>query len=96
MVVVYKTAWATYLIGRALVRLRWLGMVNIIAGRSLCPERIQRRANPASLAGAIVPLLDDGETRESTLKGLDEVIAALSGEGGDAADIVLEELGETP
>ncbi len=93
MVVVYKTAWATYLIGRALVKLQWLGMVNIIAGRSLCPERIQHQATPASLSSAIVPLLNDGETRESTLKGLDDVIAALSGEGGDAAaDIVLEEL----
>ncbi len=92
MVVIYKTAWATYILGRMLVKLRWLGMVNIIAGRSVCPELIQHEATPHALSRALITMIEDGEARKDTIDGLDDVILALGGGGGEAADVVLEEL----
>jgi len=41
MVVVYRTSWLTYMIARALVRIKNIGLVNIVAGRRIVPELVQ-------------------------------------------------------
>jgi len=41
MIVVYRTSWLTYLIARALVRVKNIGLVNIVAGKTIVPELIQ-------------------------------------------------------
>jgi lipid-A-disaccharide synthase len=94
MLVVYKTAWPTYLLGRLLVQVPYLGMVNLIAERELCPEFLQSAATPSALAVAVRPLLTDTPERRLMVKGLEEVAAKL-GSGGAAANaaaIVDEEL----
>ena len=94
MLVAYKTAWPTYLIGRLLVRVPYLGMVNLIAERELCPEFIQHQATPAALATALLPLLSDTPQRRAMVQGLAEVSRKL-GTGGaavEAARIVDEEM----
>jgi lipid-A-disaccharide synthase len=93
-IVVYKTSWLTYAAGRMLVQVPHLGMVNLVAGRRLCPELIQAEATPAALASALEPLLADTPERAAMLDGLREVSRAL-GAGGAAdraAAILLEEL----
>ncbi|MBU4200197.1 MAG: lipid-A-disaccharide synthase [Verrucomicrobia bacterium] len=94
MIVVYKTSWITYGLGRLVIRVPFLGMVNIVAGEGLCPEFIQHRATPRALAGGLEPLLRDSPARTSMLNGLDLVIAAMGEPGAEerAADIVLAEL----
>ncbi|MFH0953900.1 MAG: lipid-A-disaccharide synthase [Verrucomicrobiota bacterium] len=94
MVVVYKTSPLTYFLGRMMVQVPDIGMVNVVAGRRLCPEFIQGKATPRALAEAIEPLLRDTPERAAMLSGLDEVRRAL-GKGGaaeGAAHILLEEL----
>ncbi|MBI3986686.1 MAG: lipid-A-disaccharide synthase, partial [Lentisphaerae bacterium] len=94
MVIAYKVAWLTYWLGRMLVRLSYLGMVNVIADRLVCPEFIQHDATPAALADALEPLLSGTHDRARMLEGLDEVVRSL-GQGGAierAAEVVLEEL----
>ncbi|MBI4418709.1 MAG: lipid-A-disaccharide synthase [Ignavibacteriales bacterium] len=59
MMVVYKTSWLTYLIGRLLVRVNTIGLVNIVAGRTIVPEFIQHRATVAALAGKAREILGD-------------------------------------
>lgn len=49
MFVVYRTSWLTYLIGRVLVRVKNIGLVNIVAGRTVVPEFIQHRATARTL-----------------------------------------------
>lgn len=95
MVVVYKTSWAFYVLARMLIRVPYIGMVNVVAHRRLCPELIQGDASPAALAAATEPLVHDTPERETLLSGLDEVVTKL-GDGGAApraAAIVLGELG---
>lgn len=95
MLVVYRTSLPTYLIGRQLISVSHIGMVNLIAGRTLCPEFIQHDATPEKLAAALLPLLDDTPARAAQLAGLAEVAAKLGAPGaaGRAADLLLAELG---
>jgi lipid-A-disaccharide synthase len=94
MIVVYKVALLTYLLGRLVVRIPRIGMVNIVAGRALCPEFVQGAATPAALAGALEPLLAETPERAAMVAGLRRVHAALGpgGSDGRAADIIVAEL----
>ncbi len=67
MVVVYKTSWPTYLIGRLLVRVTNIGLVNIVAGKQIVPEFIQHQAKAATLAREVLKVLRD-ETLLATMK----------------------------
>ena len=95
MLVVYRTSLPTYLIGRQLISVSHIGMVNLIAGRTLCPEFIQHDATPEKLAAGLLPLLGETPVRAAQLAGLAEVAAKLGAPGAAtrAADILLAELG---
>lgn len=92
-VIVYRTSWLTYRVFKRLITgIRHIGLVNIIAGRTVCRELIQGDLNPQSLADELVRLLDDPEARGGILEGMREVNAALGPEGASlrAARAVLE------
>lgn len=94
LIVVYRMAAATYWFGRCIIRVPWLGMVNLIAGRELCPEFIQGAARPAAMADALEPLLGDTPARAAQLAGLEEVARALEGQGAvpSAGQVVADAL----
>jgi lipid-A-disaccharide synthase len=94
MIVVYKMAPLSYLLGKRLVALDQIGMVNIVAGKPVCPEFIQDAATPSALAHALNPLLRDTPERNQMVTELKNVVAAL-GPGGaseKAAESVIQEL----
>ncbi len=95
MIVVYRMTAPTYWFGRMIIRVPWLGMVNLIAKRELCPEFIQGAARPAAMADAIEALAGDTPARREQLAGLDEVSRTLEGEGGiqTAGQVVADVLG---
>lgn len=45
MIIVYKTSWLTYWIGRALIKLKNIGMANIILNENVVPELVQGDVN---------------------------------------------------
>lgn len=94
-IVVYRTGRLTYWLGRMLIRVKWIGMVNLILGRTLCPEFIQGAARPHAMAAALEPLIADTPARQAQLAGLDEVATALAGAGPvpSAGRLVAEALG---
>lgn len=59
MAVVYRTSPLTYLIGRMLVDVPAIGLVNIVAGKNIVPEFVQHALTVENLAGAIGRMLDD-------------------------------------
>ena len=94
MVVVYKTSGLLYAIGKRIVKLPHIGMVNLVGGREICPEFIQNEATPKRLATAMLPLLSDTDQRRAMVSGLEAVVSRL-GEPGPyrrAAAIVSEVL----
>ena len=94
MIVVYRTSPLTYWVGRQVIQVPHLGMVNIVAGRELCPEFIQHAALPEAMAAALMPFIGDSPERKQMLEGLAEVARALGTEHPTrrAVEIITEEL----
>jgi lipid-A-disaccharide synthase len=85
-VLIYKVAAITYLAGRMLIRVKHLGMPNVLAEREIVPEFIQGNAQPSAIAAAVANLLDDRPRREQMLADFDEVISKLGkGDANNAA-----------
>jgi lipid-A-disaccharide synthase len=84
MIVVYKVSGLTYVVGRSLVRVRWLAMPNVLAGRAIVPEYLQGEARPARVAAAARELLADDARRQAMQKDLATVVASLGGPGAAA------------
>jgi lipid-A-disaccharide synthase len=93
-VLVYRVAWLTYLAGRLVVKVKHLGMPNVLANREIVPEFIQHRAKPAALARAVARLIDDKVARETMIFGFNEAIATLGAGGASerAARVIVDEL----
>ncbi len=94
MVIVYRLSPLSWLLGRLLVRLPYVGMVNILAGKMLVPELIQRKADPGRIAYEAWRLLKDEPRRRAMKDGLLEVKRGLGEPGAylRAAQIVAEVL----
>lgn len=93
-VLVYRVAWLTYFAARLVVKVKHLGMPNVLAGHEIVPEFIQHRARPQAIADALARLLPPGEERERMLFSFDEVVVSLGNEDAsvEAARAVLEEI----
>jgi lipid-A-disaccharide synthase len=94
-VLVYKTAAFNYWLGKKLIRVPHLGIVNIISGQEVMPERIQQHMRPMELAAAIDPLLNDTPQRKAMIEQF-QALENLLGTGRPAdrvAEIILEEIG---
>ena len=81
MIVVYRMAWLTYLLARWLVKVKYVGLVNIIAGREVVPELLQGAATGKKVGLKLVHLLTEWETRKSIKKEYEEIVSQL-GEPG--------------
>jgi lipid-A-disaccharide synthase len=82
---VYRVATLTYEIGLRLIRVKYLGMVNILGNRPVVREFIQHDATPAALADEGLRLLNSREARERLSSDLASVTSILCGESGNAA-----------
>jgi lipid-A-disaccharide synthase len=81
MVVVYKTSWPTFLIGRALVHVKNIGLVNIVAGKTIVPELIQHNARAKSMASIAMKVLLDEKKRAEMKTELSQVKSLLGSVG---------------
>ena len=90
MIVVYRLAHLTAAIARWLVRTPMFAMVNLIAGKRVVPELVQKDFTPAKLASEAVRLLDSPEARAEIRRGLAEVREKLGPPGAveRAADLI--------
>jgi lipid-A-disaccharide synthase len=91
-VLVYRVAWLTYLAARLVIKVKYLGMPNVLADRAIVPEFIQHRARPRQIARAVARLLDDEQSRGEMLAAFQRVGQKLGEAETDAADAILTEL----
>jgi len=84
MVVIYKLSWPTYAIARALIRVKYIAMANLLAGKGVVPELIQRDATPERAAREAARFLDDAAAWTAARADLLAVRRALGAPG--AAD----------
>ena len=82
-VVLYKTSWPTYLLGRAFVKVPHIAMPNVLAGREVFPEFIQGEATAERMAVKTIEFLKDVDKRRKLRVDLDDIAGSL-GEPGAA------------
>lgn len=59
MVIIYKLSPVSYWLGRALIRVKHIGLVNLIAGKRIVPELLQGEASPGKIADTVFEMLND-------------------------------------
>ena len=94
MVVVYRVARLSYALGRPFVSVPRFAMVNLIAGREVVAELIQRDFTPARVAAEALALLEDEGRTKRMKQDLQEVRRRLGepGASGRAAAAVITAL----
>ena len=76
-VIFYKTAWSTFFLGRRLIQIPYIGLVNVVAGRKVVPEFIQHEIHSETIAQEATYLLEHQDLREKMILNLKEVQAKL-------------------
>src|SRR5256885_6710496 len=85
-VVVYRTSWVNWMVGRMLVRVNHLALPNLLAGRPVMPELLQSRCTPDRIAEMAEPLFArESPERIRQLEGLRAVRDELAPPGSAGA-----------
>ena len=95
MIIIYKVSPLTYLVGRIMIRVPWIGLANIVAGRQVVPELIQHDASPRRMADEACAILADPGRMAAMREGLSGIRAALGQPGGlqRVAEIIVRKIG---
>lgn len=90
MVIVYKTSWLTYIIGKSLIKVKNIGMANIIAEENVAPELIQYDVNENSIYTEVKNILRSPEVYKNIKSKLKEIKLKLGSPGASkrAAKII--------
>jgi len=81
---VYKVAGLTYVLAKLLVKLKYIGIVNILAGEGVVKEFIQGAAEPEQVVPAMRELIGNAAVREALQARLAETSSKLGGLGAHA------------
>ena len=95
MITFYKVNQLSWNAGRRLVRVPFLSMVNLVAGRQIVPELIQHDMTPERLSAETEALLLRPDLQDRMRADLAEVRATLTGAGdplGRAANLILADM----
>ncbi|MEZ0297431.1 MAG: lipid-A-disaccharide synthase, partial [Candidatus Methylacidiphilales bacterium] len=93
-VIVYKLHPLTYEFAKRWIKLKHVGMINLLAGEEIVPELLQHEFTSRNLAQTTWRILRKPRILQDTRQAMAEVIASLGGPGASdrAADAVLREL----
>lgn len=80
----YKASWSTYLLGKHLIKVPYLGLVNLLADTRVIPEFIQGDAHPETLAHEAKVFLQNPELREKMKEEFRQVKEKLGEKGASA------------
>jgi len=92
MVVMYRVNPLSYLIARLFMRTRHIGMVNILSGREVVPDRLLWRDDPVGLTRAALDILAHPRRRQEVADALRELRERLDHPGASrqAAQSILK------
>lgn len=94
MIIIYKVSPISYRIGKALIKVSNICLVNLIAGRQIVPELVQESATPANIADEALKMLnnpDELKAMRNELIGIRDILGG-SGASEKVADIALSML----
>ena len=81
MIIVYRVSPLSFLVGKALIQVPHIGLVNLIAGKRAVPELIQHEASPEEIARQALDLLTDSTKLKQMKSDLAEVTDRLGNAG---------------
>ena len=83
MAIIYKVGLFTYLVAKTviIIRIPYIGLVNVVAGEKVVPEFIQCGAKPKLIAEYLLKLLKDENYWQKTKKQLLEIKSKLGAPG---------------
>ncbi len=88
LVVIYKTSWITYAIAKAVIKIPYISLVNIVAGKKIVEEFIQNDASAQKLTEGLEEALHNPKLIDE-LSRVKELLGS-SGASYKAANVVLE------
>ncbi len=83
MIIIYKVSLPSYWVGRALIRVDHIGLVNLVAEEEIAPELIQNDVNPEKISDEASRILRDPILSRKMAESMDKVRQKL-GEPGAA------------
>jgi len=91
MVLLYQISALEWWIASFFKRVKWIGLVNLVAGRSVVPELLQDEATGQRLYEEALRILDDPTVYAEMKRNLAQVREALGGPGASAraAEVIL-------
>lgn len=92
MVIIYKVSFLSYVLGKLFVQVKNIGLVNIVAGKTVVPELIQGDASGKRIAGEALAILNSKEKKQKMIKELEALRDKLGepGAAGRAAQIACD------
>lgn len=84
LVVVYRTSPVSFFIGRMLVDVANIGLVNIVAGKTVAPEFLQNKMTSENLVAAVGLILTDEAYRQAMKSDLSKIKEKLGPPGASA------------
>ncbi|QSR88363.1 lipid-A-disaccharide synthase [Methylacidiphilum caldifontis] len=90
-IVIYKTNPLTYQVGKRLVKVPYLSIVNVLASEQVVPECIQEEAQPDQISSLAIKLIHDEELRIAMKNKMEEIVKKLGPAGASqkAAKLIL-------
>ncbi len=91
MVILYKVSLLSYWIGKELIQVKHIGLVNLLAGQEIVKELIQKEATPEKIAKEALRLLKDETLYQKVVASLQAIRKNLGEPGAAqrAAQIIL-------
>jgi lipid-A-disaccharide synthase len=81
MIIIYKVSPLSYLVGRLIINVKNIGLVNIIANKTIVPELIQKDANGEQIATAALAILTNEGRKLEIIRELAAIRAKLGSPG---------------
>ncbi|QAR32381.1 lipid-A-disaccharide synthase [Geovibrio thiophilus] len=78
MVILYKVGGLTALIGRLLLKIKFIGLPNLVAGRAIVPEAVQDDVNPAKLIDYTEKIFSSYESVKADVERVGSLFRGLS------------------
>jgi lipid-A-disaccharide synthase len=69
-IVIYRVSWVTYWLARLLVKIKYIGIANILAGKRIVPELVQSDLSPKRLVQESQAILNDHDARRTMIANL--------------------------
>ncbi len=92
-IVVYRVHPLTFAVGRMVVKVKHLSLINVMANETIVPEFIQDNLDPSAVAQEALDLLNHPQRREMMKRRVEQIVTTLGGPGASkrAAEAILFE-----